>query len=424
MANYYFNKPPLYNWLIILSWKLFGVDSLFGFRFPMIISFYILGALVWYFTNRYTNDKRLAWLSAIVAVTHGRLIYYDTLLGLIDLSYACITYAGFMVVYGLGSKGRWTALFIFSWLLTAVGTLMKGYTSPVFQLLTLAAYFFLFQKDKWKIFFSWRHLTGILLFMALVASYYVPYFLRNSIAPLDYFAALFENSSKGTALRHGVSTVLLHMVTYPFKMLYDFAPWTWLIVLFFQKNILTKLKANPFIYFNVIIFAANFPVYWFSPETFARYIFMLLPLLFTPAVYLYLQQDLFKGWQRKTIDAIFMVLMVLVTVCMAILPFFPIARETPSYIGKSLLLFAVMAAITILSFKNRKELIFFFILSLLVVRIGFNWFVLERRGSRDRISVKQGETDTRQSCGQARIYLWPELPCAKISDRFKKRHQL
>src|SRR5262245_53713564 len=39
----YLNKPPIFNWMIIASYKLFGEYSSFALRFPAIVSTFILG---------------------------------------------------------------------------------------------------------------------------------------------------------------------------------------------------------------------------------------------------------------------------------------------------------------------------------------------------------------------------------------------
>jgi 4-amino-4-deoxy-L-arabinose transferase-like glycosyltransferase len=382
----YFNKPPLYNWIILASFRLFNSDSSFALRFPMIVSFFLLGAMVYYFVRRNTNN-RLAWLAAFTAITHGRLIYYDTLLGLIDLCYACITYLSFMVIYDNGRRGRWAALFLLSWGLTAVGSLMKGYTSPVFQGITLVVYFFVINPRQWRRLFGIWNMLGILLFMAILLSYYIPYFRLNDITPLQYFRAMFVNSSRGTPLSQEIGRVFVHFIGYPFHMLYDFAPWMLLTVMFIRKDFIAVIKNNEFIFFNAAVFIFNFLIYWLSPDTFARYIFMLLPLLFTTGSYFYLEKTPTSGWQRKLMDYCMFGSMILATLAITVLPIFSMTKNMPMVYPKVIFLFLAMTCLIWLSLKNWSNLIFLFVIAILVIRVGFNWFVIEQRGYFDRKSV-------------------------------------
>jgi len=399
-GEYYFNKPPLYNWLIIASWKIFGVDSVFGFRFPMILSWFVLGLLTWHFTFKHTGKKALAFATSIFSVTHGRLLYYDTLLGLIDLTYACITYAGFMVIYTYGQAGNWKRLFLASWTLTAIGTLTKGITSPLFQVLTLSAYFLLLKPARWRLLFNRWHWAGILLYLLILSAYFVPYFAFNQVNPNEYFEAMFQNSTKATPLQQKIGKVFLHLFTYPLQMFYDFAPWTWFVLLLFRKETVRLIRSHPFIEFNVVVFLINFIIYWISPDTFARYLFMLLPLLFCSLAYFYLEQNDPIKWQRLSLDWLMRGLLMLSALGAGLLPLFNIAKQTSAYWGKSLTLCLALLFLALLSFRKRHYTVWLFTLGLVVVRIGFNWFVLDRRGNDDRKSVLNGANIARIAEGK------------------------
>jgi 4-amino-4-deoxy-L-arabinose transferase-like glycosyltransferase len=382
----YFNKPPLYNWIIIASFHLFKGDSAFALRFPMIVSFFLMGAMVFYFTRKYTKI-RLAWLAALTTITHGRLLYYDTLLGLIDLTYSCITYLSFMVIYDYGRKGRWPALFLLSWGLTAIGSLMKGFTSPVFQGITLLVYFTIINRGQWRRLFGLWNMLGIFLFTAILLAYYIPYFHSTMVTPAKYFHEMFLNSSRGTPLSQSLWRVFVHIIFYPFHMMYDFAPWMLLTILFIRRDFIAVLKSNDFILFNAAVFIFNFLIYWLSPDTFARYIFMLLPLLFTTGSYFYLEKSSPATWQRKAVDYLMFGSMIFITVAIPVIPFFPLTKNIPLVYLKVIFLLLSMVCLIWLAFNNWSELIFLYIIALLVIRVGFNWFVIEQRGNFDRMSV-------------------------------------
>jgi 4-amino-4-deoxy-L-arabinose transferase-like glycosyltransferase len=403
----YFNKPPLYNWVIIASFKLFGSESMFAYRFPMILSWFILGLLVYGFTRKHTGDKNFALLAGLLAVTHGRLVFYDTLLGLIDLCYAALTYLVFMVVYTYGRKNDWTRLFLYGYALTAVGQLMKGITSPVFLGLTLLAYFLVIRRDQWRRLFSIQHVMGVILFAGILLAYYIPYFDRNDFHPRSYFETMLANNAKGTPINFSIWKTIRHILFYPFHMLYDYAPWMLLSLMLIRKDMLRRLREHPYIFFNAVIFLANFIVYWASPETFARYLFMLLPLLFTTGLYFYTQVADTSAWQRKVVDGFLWWSMVLVTIALPSVLFIPKLDNIPDRAVKMIALLVTMAALLWSVRARQTSLIFAYAIALLVLRIGFNWFVLPQRGSNDRKVVAHAKHIT-QLTGDKPVYIYGE----------------
>lgn len=401
----YFNKPPLYNWIIIASFKLFGSESMFAYRFPMILSWFVLGWLVYGFTRKHTGDKNFALLAGLIAVTHGRLVFYDTLLGLIDLCYAALTYLVFMVVYTYGRKNDWTRLFLYGYGLTAIGQLMKGVTSPVFMGLTLLAYFLIIRPDQWRRLFSTRHLAGLLLFAAILLAYYIPYFERNDFHPRSYFQTMLANNAKGTPVNFSPWKTIKHILFYPMHMMYDFAPWMLLSLMLIRKDMLRRLREQPFIFFNGVVFLVNFVVYWISPETFARYLFMLLPLLFTTGLYFYTMVAEAGAWQRKIVDGFLWWSMILVTIALPAVPFIPQLQSISDLPLKTAALFLAMAGLAWSVRAGKTSLIFAYAIALLVLRVGFNWFVLPQRGSNDRKVVTHAR-HIAQLTGDKPVYIY------------------
>jgi 4-amino-4-deoxy-L-arabinose transferase-like glycosyltransferase len=401
----YFNKPPLYNWIIIASFKLFGSESMFAYRFPMIMSWFALGLLVYYFTRKHTGDKNFALLAGLISVTHGRLVFYDTLLGLIDLCYAALTYLVFMAVYTYGRKKDWTHLFLFGYGLTAIGQLMKGITSPVFLGLTLLAYFLVIRRDQWRRLFSIQHVMGVILFAGILLAYYIPYFDRNDFHPRSYFETMLTNNAKGTPVNFSLWKTIRHILFYPFHMLYDYAPWMLLSLMLIRKDMLRRLREQPFIYFNAVVFLVNFIVYWISPETFARYLFMLLPLLFTSGLYFYTQLAQPGSWQRKIVDGFLWWSMVLVTIALPAVLFIPQLDNIDDRPVKTIALLLAMAALLWTVRAKQTSLIFAYVIALLVLRIGFNWFVLPQRGLNDRKVVAHAK-HIAQITGDSPVYIY------------------
>src|SRR4051812_13140798 len=82
----YLNKPPLYNWIMIASMKAGGNFNPFWLRLPVVIAIGVFGILIFRFVNKYTT-RMIALVTAFAFITNGRIIIYDSLQGLIDLTF-------------------------------------------------------------------------------------------------------------------------------------------------------------------------------------------------------------------------------------------------------------------------------------------------------------------------------------------------
>ncbi|MCF8428024.1 MAG: glycosyltransferase family 39 protein [Bacteroidia bacterium] len=372
----YFNKPPFYNWLIALSFKTFGNYSPFAMRFPMAVSLVIYGLIIYWFTKKYTNQK-IGFLAALVFVSNGRILFYDSLQGLIDICFSMTTFLGFMLSYTYFKEKKWLLLFVFTYLLTAVGFLMKGLPALVFQGITLVTLFV--WKGNFKKLFCWQHWVGGLVFLGIIASYYGRYFGLNQIPLEKMFGILLSESTNRTVLKFGWQDSLAHMISFPFEMLYHYAPWMILVVVLMRKDIKTILRENEFISYLLWIFFTNFIIYWTSPQVYARYLLMLLPLVFIPFVWIWEEKTNPIQWQRKSIEMLFGIISILLCLGVWVFPFHPETQNIPNVFLKSSLFFVLLLGLTYAYFKLKSERIFVFIFITLSTRLIFNFLVLPPR---------------------------------------------
>ncbi len=369
----YLNKPPLYNWIVAVYFKIFGDYSMFAFRLQVIVAILLTGVCIYHFTKKYTNQT-IAFFTAFAFMTNGRILIYDSFIGLIDTTFTLTVYLSFMLIYYCGEKKKYYQLFLLSYLLAAIGFLMKGIPAVVFLSLSLLTYFI--WKRKFKTLFHPSHFAGIALFLLILAAFYVPYLNKNQLDPLVVFGNLLTESSKRTPGHFSISRTLGHLFSFPLEMLYHFAPWTLFVIAFLQKNIGSKLKQNDFIFYSLLIFLVNFPVYWLSPEVYARYLFMFLPLIYSVCFYLFFETLSTSDWQHKLINAITVGAPILLLIGFITLPFTSYLNQPIFY---PIALAIIMTFLVWFSLKFKTIRLFVFLLSLLVFRMAFNWFVLTER---------------------------------------------
>ena len=377
-GEYYYNKPPLWNWILLVFFELTGRIDEFTARVPTVLCLLGYGGTIYYFFRKHYSRK-VAFLNAFFFITCGRVLFWDSILALLDTCFSWITFTAFMVIYHQFQKENWLKLFLFSYLLTAAGFLMKGLPAIVFQGTTLLVYF-VYQRRFRKL-FSWQHVLGGLSFQLIVGGYYLIYHQYNSLE--NVFTTLFRESSKRTVVNFGFWNTVGHFFAFPFEMVYHFLPWSLMILYFIRRDVLERLRADGFITFNLIVFLANILVYWTSPEVYPRYLLMLAPLIFSAFVYLHPIHEAEKTWQYRLIHTLFFVFCIVASLG----AFAPLFIERPEGVpyryAVSLAVGLALSALTYLYWRWEQERLLVMVAVLIAFRVGFNWFVLPDRNDND-----------------------------------------
>jgi 4-amino-4-deoxy-L-arabinose transferase-like glycosyltransferase len=374
----YLNKPPLFNWILAVSFLLHGGAGEWAARLPTVVSLLGFAATTYHFSRKYFS-RHTSLIHALMVITCGRMLFWDSLLALIDVTFSWVVYTQIILLYHFGRQGKWWRAFGWSYALTAAGFMLKGLPAIVFQGLTVMT--LLWWTKGWRQLFRLAHLLSGLGCLAILGLYYWQY---SHYVDLSWVAErLFVESGKRTAVAQGLSASLRHIVEFPLEMSYHFLPWTVLLLLLFRKGSWTALKENDFAAFLLVAFLVNIPVYWLSPNVYPRYLLMLFPLLFGSLIFLFSREEERNTKVARWYRWLFLGLM---TICTLAIPFVPLIPETAmvnhAWI-KSIALGAVAGAVLRLGWQSPRDLLLAFACMLLVVRIVFNVFVLPPRAAGD-----------------------------------------
>lgn len=373
---FYYSKPPLFNWLLIIFYNLSGVVNEWTTRIPTTLALMGYGYTIYYYFRKHFGTYT-AVVNAFVLITCGRILFWDSMLGLIDITYSWVTFTAFMVVFHEFKKGNFLRLFVLSYLLTGIGFMLKGFPSILFQGFTLLTWFLV--EKQFKKLFTWKHILGGLVFVAIVGSYYFFYFKYNQTERV--FEGLAQQSTTRTFIDQGWWNTFEHLFTFPFEMLYHFLPWSLLIVHFIRRDIRSQIKEDKFIFFLLVIFLVNIIVYWTSPQVYPRYVLMHAPLLF--GVFIYLHQKNKGSLQFKLVEGAFMVF-IAVFAGISFLPFFmKDLQDQPNYVLKTIVVMVPLFISAYLFVVKKEGRLLLLAIFLLIARVGFNWFVLPERNADD-----------------------------------------
>ncbi|AEI50997.1 ArnT family glycosyltransferase [Runella slithyformis] len=380
-GNFYFNKPPLYNWLILGSYRLWGDYSAWSLRFPMAVSVVGYSLTIFWCLRRYVSYQTAA-VVALLQLVNGRVLFYETLFGLIDSTYSWVTFSGFMAVYAFDRKKNYWALFLLSYLLTTLGFMMKGLPSLVFQGVTLGVW--LGYQRKWRVLWHPAHFAGIALFVGLVGTYYTLSAAQFGFPLGKAVEILWSESAKRTGLAFGWQATMEHLATFPFEFIFHFLPFTLLAVFLIRPRPSDLWRGDPFLTFCGLIFVANVAVYWVSPQVYARYTLMLLPLFFTPLVQAYYSPA--EGSRpRRWVEWVYGGAMGLTSAAIWVALWIKSTRDLPEVYGVCALTMTVLAGCTWVFWKTPARRLDIFIIFLLIARISFNFlFVPPRKEKRQR----------------------------------------
>lgn len=366
-GEFYYNKPPLYNWIMVVFFKLYGNYSETALRMPMTIGTLLFAFTIFVFLRKRVGYK-LSIINALAFVTCGRMLFNDTFLGLIDITYSWITYMSFISIYYFHKKGQYYWLFVFSYFFAAIGFMMKGLPAIVFQGITLLV-FFIYQRQYKKL-FTLSHLLGIGFFTSIILLFIFEYSKYND--PENYLSILWGQSAERTILSNEIWKSILHIIRFPLIMIYEILPWSLLIITCFRKDFFRVINSKPYIRFSFWIVVSNIIIYWLSPGFNARYIFMLFPLILTVLLYFFTKaQQEKKVLYRSTIITITTIMAIGVLTQIAIL-FLPQSKLIPNMYINIAIYFMVLGGIFFLFLKLPNAKLILLILFLLVIRIEIN----------------------------------------------------
>ncbi|GAB4316997.1 MAG: hypothetical protein Kow00127_08640 [Bacteroidales bacterium] len=399
----YLKKPPLFNWLVAASFRLTGQSGELPGRLVMVFSLLAFIVSIFLLLRKYTGDK-IALATAFMFLTTGRILIYESLYGLIDITLSWIVFSVFIGLYRLFEKERWLALFLFGYGLTAVAFLLKGLPALVFLATTLLVLFI--DRKRFAVLFSWQHIAGIILFLIITGSYYLAWSLENNLSPEAVWNVLFTETTRRTAAHYGIGKTLLHLFTFPFEMIYHFLPWSLLFPVLAFSKVRREVLSHPFYRYLLLCFFFNILVYWSSPEVYPRYILMLIPLILAVGFYgLNIMME-----QKSSLRTIWNGLLLFLTgaglVASAALPFIPFHTSIPLMLiaTAGVLLFGGML---ILSIYQPGHRIYYAIISLLLARIIFDLTVIpERVATSEKAQFREELKEFVESVKDEPVYFW------------------
>jgi len=382
----YYSKPPLYNWFIGFSYLIFNQASEWTSRIPTVVFLILFCCLIYRVSIPYLG-KAFSIFNACIFLTCGRILFYDSFLGLIDIGYSFVTYLSIMVLF-LYKNQRYKQV-LFSFGLTAIGYLMKGFPSLLFLGISFGLYS-IWQWNKKKVLHP-SIILGLLLLTSVIVGYYLLLSqyqnVENALGPL------LDQSTRRTIIKYPIQKVILHIFSYPFENIFHFLPWSFLTLFIVNlKKLKFEIFNDDFMLFNGLMFLGNIIPYWISPEVYARYILMLAPFYFSFFLLLckkHMDENT-PLWKYFTFILKLTLLLIPIGIASS---YFSSEIRTVSNHQVTIFIFGISTFIIgLFAIKNHKSLIPGLIAVALITRIFFDVLIIPSRVKNDYGSIIRTET--------------------------------
>ena len=364
----YYNKPPLFNWLMVGFFQIMGTINEWAVRMPSTLSIIFLAFLNWKFARNFIDDKT-ALFSSFFILTNAEVLFYGSVYsGEIDLFFALLVYLQVMSFFIFFSKGNYLLMYLISYFIAALSFMTKALPAIPFQVLTIG--FVLLYFKKWKLLFTWQHLLGILVFSGIILGYIA--LLATENQETQFIIRQFKEASQRTGIETSSIDTIKGSLVFPFRIILLFLPWSVLLVFLFSKKMLVQLKQNRLIVFTLIFMVVNLPIYWFTGDFKSRYIYPFIPFISILLGFLLSNGLSILPKVRIWLERFLLFIFILVPIAMIAVFFIPILKNVSVNIFLQLGLIAVSVVLLWLYFRLKDQRILLTILLLFVVRLGFN----------------------------------------------------
>jgi 4-amino-4-deoxy-L-arabinose transferase-like glycosyltransferase len=216
-SNPYYRKPPLVNWLVAASFKIFGVRNEWTARLPSALAVLAV-AMAFVSVARPSLGPRgsivaaLIWMTNIGMIEKGRLIEIEALY---------VSLCGLAIIFWLSfwdqKKSPWLIWIPASFFL-GIGLLAKGPTHLVFFYGIVLA--MLWHAKDWRLLFHPAHFVGLAIILAIPGAWAIPFVQRTTTD-----VAVDKWSAQVTGRLRGIDFKFFSWVQNIPRSLVYFLPW-------------------------------------------------------------------------------------------------------------------------------------------------------------------------------------------------------
>lgn len=208
-GEYWYDKPPMYYWLVAASYKVFGISE-FAARFPSAILAVACTLLV-YLSGRRLFNERAGIAGALVLATSIEFFY---------LGKAAVTDITLLFFLSASLLSFIEKKYYPAYLFAGLATLTKGPIGLLFP--GGIIFFYLLATRNWSQLKSMKILSGLLVYAAIATPWYIIMYNIHGSIFIDTFLG-FHNITRFTSPEHPGSALWYYYIP---VLILGFFPWT------------------------------------------------------------------------------------------------------------------------------------------------------------------------------------------------------
>jgi 4-amino-4-deoxy-L-arabinose transferase-like glycosyltransferase len=268
------SRPPLGSWAIgtFALWR--GRLDVVAIRLPTVLAILLTTLLIFAYARTFLG--RLGALAAALAYpTMGQVLEIGRVAETEGLF--ALLVSGSLLVWHWGYLGYLSAPLTWSagYVLAAAAGLTKGLQGPIY--FVLAVWMYLLLRRDWRYWINRSHLLGITLFVVVLGSWQIPYYLRTD---WESTQGIWFKLARDRFTDYTPWVVIRHLVTYPAEILICMLPWSACLVQFLNRRFRAAIAdVKPQVLFLVTSLAVAFPSVWLATGARGRYFMPLYPLV-------------------------------------------------------------------------------------------------------------------------------------------------
>lgn len=262
----FYEKPPLFIWLQVLSMKLFGINE-FAARFPNALAGMVTLLALFYIGKKVVNEKMAFWWVILYAGTWLPHFYFKT--GIIDPIFNLFIFLAFYQVYRLKVDARKGLHILLAGLFIGLAVLTKGPVAILVSVLSFGVYIIINRGLKG---YYWLHLVLIAIFALAVTSVWFGVELAQNGSTflkefISYQAGLFSQNIADHAEPWYYHPIVLLIGCFPASLFlfqynknrnsirstsYEFSRWMW--ILFWVVLILFSIVKTKIVHYSSLCY--------------------------------------------------------------------------------------------------------------------------------------------------------------------------
>lgn len=341
-GEYWYDKPPMYYWLVALSYKIFGIND-FAARFPSASLAVICIFAMWYFGNKIFN-QRIGMTSALILLTSIEYFY---------LGKAAVTDITLNLFLTCSLFSFITKKYYLFYFFAGLAVLTKGPIGLFFPGVIVIIYLIVTKnlKELTKI----KLPLGIVIFSIIALPWYiVMYHLHGSIF-IDTFLG-FHNLTRFTTPEHPSGVIWYYYIP---VLLIGFFPWNALLIQsIYHSFIHYRDKFNELVFLN-IWFIVVFLFFSISQTKLVSYILpMYPPMAMLVGWYIDKLSNNYYNAKRQYSWSILSCILIIGFVIGAFLNINQISNYNQSVVFPIAILISMFVCIIFFTWKNQIEKLF------------------------------------------------------------------